>query len=286
MGSELAQLCLRSPRLESLGIGRSKCELGSLASLGPSSFPSLTSLDLTDLPWMDPLVSFVLSTAHTLTSLCLASRSAHREEGGLDAIVRECGRHPSLTLDLSTANVITTSSVVEGLLSTLQTGAPPPSLVLSRLLDDSRTHRLLQALRNAPLDSLSALSLLSSFSPEHLPQPLSMDLDPSHAAACLSSNPSARASVLLGLCELLASAPSLTSLSLPGEPNTSLAMGPSLHAFFLAGLKANTTLTFLDVSHNSFGEVGALALGSALRTNRALRALRIDGNGITTEGLK
>lgn len=45
-------------------------------------------------------------------------------------------------------------------------------------------------------------------------------------------------------------------------------------------LAKNTSLTYLDLSYNSFGHDGGLALGDAIISNRTLKTLLISNNGI------
>lgn len=59
--------------------------------------------------------------------------------------------------------------------------------------------------------------------------------------------------------------------------------GPVL-ARGLQGVALSKTLVELDVSNNYMGDVGAVTLGRALRTNRTLRTLNLDGNFITVAG--
>ena len=51
-------------------------------------------------------------------------------------------------------------------------------------------------------------------------------------------------------------------------------------ADFCNSLKTNNTLTYLDLSFNSLGNVGGIALGDALQDNKVLKTLFISNNSI------
>jgi len=51
-------------------------------------------------------------------------------------------------------------------------------------------------------------------------------------------------------------------------------------------LKSNTTLTTLDLSHNSIGDSGAESLSDALKSNSTLTTLYLNNNSIGDSGAK
>ena len=78
----------------------------------------------------------------------------------------------------------------------------------------------------------------------------------------------------------------LQYLHLRGNLEKQLVLGPALSAALFSGLASNKSVTHLDVSGNSFRDVGATSLGLALRVNRTLTSLIYDDNDVTLPGFQ
>jgi Ran GTPase-activating protein (RanGAP) involved in mRNA processing and transport len=85
------------------------------------------------------------------------------------------------------------------------------------------------------------------------------------------------------LIDLVSSECPLTSFSLKGNPRNSLKQDV---VHFLYALGTNDSLVHLDLTNVGMGDRGAMALGKALQTNRTLKSVAIDGNGIRLPGLQ
>lgn len=73
----------------------------------------------------------------------------------------------------------------------------------------------------------------------------------------------------------------------PKSPSPdALATASSHPAWALGGLALNKGLTELNVQYCDLADAGYTALGHALRQNRTLISLKLDGNRVTLEGLK
>jgi hypothetical protein len=83
----------------------------------------------------------------------------------------------------------------------------------------------------------------------------------------------------------LSKMPKLLSLTLNNEVRElDQKMGPQDALLLKNALKDNTTLQFLDVSTNDFGDEGAGYVGEMLQQNKGLKSLSIANNGITDTG--
>lgn len=69
-------------------------------------------------------------------------------------------------------------------------------------------------------------------------------------------------------------------------PAQALAAASAHPSWALGGLALNKGLTELNVQYCDLADAGYTALGQALRQNRTLTSLKLDGNRVSLEGLK
>ncbi|RKO84889.1 hypothetical protein BDK51DRAFT_34010 [Blyttiomyces helicus] len=98
-------------------------------------------------------------------------------------------------------------------------------------------------------------------------------------AAMLAENSTLKTLILRGSWLLL-----IGGLS-SAQTKTGNKLGDPEAVHFGAGLKANSTLTVLDLSNNEIGDLGAIALGNDLNSNESLKTLNLGWNQIRNKGL-
>ena len=282
-GPTLAVLLNSLRKLEKLALAHSDVELHSFGNLLAGSLRSLRSLDLQGVAWGAELVALLNACGPHLSVVNLSGLEARMppaqqvrfgaldlgsasKQAFLSALFQRAAAAPSMQLELSTPNAAKT--LLPDVLAVLQPSRPPsPSLSLPSALvmrdsglGDQGLLQLSEGLLRLGAGPLKSLHLDANWS---LRDP-SWNLQTRHAAV------EALSKLVEGL--------SLKQLSVAGKAQCF--GGPALATLFQVMLPKNLSLEYLDISANRLGDAGMVQLGTALKTNRTLTALRIDHNGL------